>query len=144
MPAHHRNRLGSGMHHHQPPSNSDDEDMLEASGMDGDRSESQRTLQHHHREMLHNEGIAVAAAPTQRDVTTQITITLKPVATSTDRRSKGGNDPGVGGNVTEADRSSETNAIASSSSSMDTLFLGRFSCIAFVASLRWFLLSERH
>uniref|UniRef100_A0AAG5D4W3 Activin types I and II receptor domain-containing protein n=1 Tax=Anopheles atroparvus TaxID=41427 RepID=A0AAG5D4W3_ANOAO len=144
MPAHHRNRLG-GMHHHEPPNNSDDEDMLESSGMDGDRSESQRTLQHHHRDMLHNEGIAVAAAPTHRDVTTQITITLKPVATSTDRRSKDSTETGVDGNRTDPGESRKaSNAVGSSSTVVDPIPRVWFSCVAVLSALSWFLINGQY
>uniref|UniRef100_A0A182NQR3 Uncharacterized protein n=1 Tax=Anopheles dirus TaxID=7168 RepID=A0A182NQR3_9DIPT len=126
MHAHHRNRLGGvGMHHQPPPNNSDDEDMAESSGMDGDRSETHRSMmssqqQQHHRDMLHNGG-AMMPAPGQRDVTTQITITLKPVATSTDRRGK---DNGAASepNATASDRSRESNAIPSTSSSPPATF----------------------
>uniref|UniRef100_A0A182RSC3 Protein sleepless n=1 Tax=Anopheles funestus TaxID=62324 RepID=A0A182RSC3_ANOFN len=125
MHAHHRNRLGGGvgMHHQPPPNNSDDEDMAESSGMDGDRSETHRTIsssrsssqqQPHHHDMLHNGG--AIGAPGHRDVTTQITITLKPVATSADRRSKD-NSATSDSNTTASDRSRESNAIPSTTSS---------------------------
>uniref|UniRef100_A0A182PRU4 Uncharacterized protein n=1 Tax=Anopheles epiroticus TaxID=199890 RepID=A0A182PRU4_9DIPT len=125
MQAHRRNRLdGVGMHHHPPPNNSDDEDMAESSGMDGDRSETphHRTLsssrssstQQHHRDMLHN-GDGAIVAPGHRDVTTQITITLKPVATSADRRSNG--ITGDSNMTAASERSRESNVIPSSSSS---------------------------
>uniref|UniRef100_A0A182SPM4 Uncharacterized protein n=1 Tax=Anopheles maculatus TaxID=74869 RepID=A0A182SPM4_9DIPT len=122
MHAHNRNRLGGvGMHHHPPPNNSDDEDMAESSGMDGDRSESHRSVsssrsstQQHHRDMLHNGAAAGGGsivAPGHRDVTTQITITLKPVATSADRRSKDNSASGSDSNATaHHDRSRDSNA----------------------------------
>uniref|UniRef100_A0A182JUR6 Uncharacterized protein n=1 Tax=Anopheles christyi TaxID=43041 RepID=A0A182JUR6_9DIPT len=135
MHAHHRNRLGGvGIHHQPPPNNSDDEDMAESSGMDGDRSETHhRTLpsshsssQQHHRDMLHN-GEGAIVAPGHRDVTTQITITLKPVATTADRRSKAVT---IGeSNVTAtSDRSRDSNAIPSTSSSAPS---STFACRVF-------------
>uniref|UniRef100_A0A182Q4Z2 Uncharacterized protein n=1 Tax=Anopheles farauti TaxID=69004 RepID=A0A182Q4Z2_9DIPT len=119
MHAHHRNRLGGvGMHHQPPPNNSDDEDMVESSGMDGDRSETHRSMhsssQQHHQDMLHNGG--AMAAPGHRDVTTQITITLKPVATSADRRSKD-NGAASDSNATASDRSREIPSTSRSSPS---------------------------
>ncbi|XP_052865972.1 uncharacterized protein LOC128272239 [Anopheles cruzii] len=130
---HNHNRPASGHHHHsqehhllQQPNNSDDEDMLESSGMDGERSE----LSHHDRTLN-----------VHRDVTTQITITLKPVANSEQRDGK----DAAGTTNGTTDRSRDSNAIpaaSSSSAGSSTTILGGFGAVIMLISS--YIVSLRH
>ncbi|XP_050084258.1 uncharacterized protein LOC126570507 [Anopheles aquasalis] len=125
---HLRNRLygnqGHPDHHRQPPNNSDDEDMAESSGMDSDRSEQTRSH---------------ASSNEHRDVTTQITITLKPVANAGRRNDQEQATAAAGGSnrtTDSTDRSRDSNAIPAVSSaflaSLNGLILFLFSSYALI------------
>ncbi|XP_049538445.1 uncharacterized protein LOC125952778 [Anopheles darlingi] len=131
---HLRNRLYQGHpdHHKQPPNNSDDEDMLESSGMDSDRSEQA----HSH-----------ASSNEHRDVTTQITITLKPVG-NVGRRNDQDQAAAAGGGSNRTtgstDRSRDSNAIPAVSSAFHASLSGLILFLCSSYALRNVIVGDQY